>query len=109
MEHGITLTWRPGAQNQLPEDLSHLLRFSAPGNDTDDSLPGHESSKNAYRGPQGPVLDRVPLSTLGVEDMDNSDATPLGVVAVVGVTPTLSPRSRARPEVYAAGGGHARL
>ena len=89
----MTHRWRPVTQNQLPDALSHLPRFNAAGEVIDDSLPCDESSKNTSRGSQGPVLDAIPLSTLGVENVDDSGATSL----------------RARCVICATGGGHAWL
>ena len=44
-----------------------------------------------YQGPQGPVLDGVPLGQLGIEGINNNNTLPLTLLAAVTFTPDLPP------------------
>ena len=83
MQYDMDLQWRPGTKHQLADALSrsHVLPFL--------SFSGDSTTKITYRGPQGPVLDGVPLGQLGIEGIN--DALPLTVLAAVTFTPDLPP------------------
>ena len=50
-------------------------------------FPDDKSSRQTYRGPEEPVLDGVPLTELGVDQVDEPTAARLGAVARVAITP----------------------
>lgn len=75
MEYDMDLQWKEGRSHHLPDALSRLPRFDVPGKDIDTSFPGDSSTKLSFRGPKGPVLDGIPLSTMGVQDVDYRDGS----------------------------------
>ena len=81
-EHDMDLQWRPGAHHQLPDALSRLRPSQEPGDDINDAFPDDASSRQTYRGPEGPVLDGIPLTELGADEVD-APAT-ASVIAVAG-------------------------
>ena len=81
-EHDMDLQWRPGARHQLPDALSRLQPSQEPGDDINDAFPDDASSRQTYRGPEGPVLDGIPLTELGADEVD-APAT-ASVIAVAG-------------------------
>ena len=94
MEYDMDLKWKEGRNHHLPDALSRLPRFDLPGEDIDVSFPGDSATKLSFRGPQGPVLDGIPLSELGVNDVDYQDGSANStrlvnnvVVAALAITP----------------------
>lgn len=87
MEYDMDLQWRLGAHHQLPDALSRLPRFEEPGGDIDDSFLDETPNKGAYQGPTGPVLDGIPLSELGVDEVDTSATENIAAAAGVTFTP----------------------
>ena len=79
--------WRPGTRHQLPDALSRLPCSESPSEDIDQAFPDESSSRQTYRGPEGPVLDGMPLTEFGVDQVDEPQAK--NVVAVAGVAITL--------------------
>ena len=88
MQHDMGLLGRPGTRHQFVDALSRSHDNKTQGATVDDSFPGNNTTKSTYRGPQGLVLDGVPLGQLGIEDINNS-ALPLTVLAAVTFTPDL--------------------
>lgn len=70
MEYDMELQWKVGLNHHLPDVLSRLQHFEAPGEDIDDSFPGEASDRQAYRGANGTVLDGVLLSEKGSDGTD---------------------------------------
>ena len=87
MEHDITLKWRPGTQHQLPDASTRLPNKGIVIEDFDDAFPRDESLPNVYKGPQGPVLDGVHLTPLGVKHVDGSSTQSLTALADVALKP----------------------
>ena len=87
MEYDLILLWRPGPQHRLPDALSRLPIADAPGADVDDSFPDDSSTWTTYRGPQGPVLDGILVSELGVEEVNTPTGRNPGVMASLVFTP----------------------
>lgn len=73
IEYSMDLEWREGRKHHLPDALSRLPRFDQPVRDIDVSFPGESPTALSYRGPQGPVLDGIPLSDMGVDEIDYQD------------------------------------
>ena len=72
------------------------MRFAFPWPETrgatvDDSFPGNSTTKKTYRGPQGSVLDGVPLGQLDIEGFNKNNALSLTVLAAVTFTLDLPP------------------
>ena len=80
MELDMELEWRPGTRHQLPDALSRAPRLTPRGEDVDDSFPGDNSREKLHRSPQGPVLDGVPLTQLGVEVDEDDEEQPMVVL-----------------------------
>ena len=89
MQYDMELQWRPETEHQFADALSRSHRNKTRGAPMDDFFPGETTTKGAYRGPQGPVLDGTPLSQLGIEGINNNYALPLTVLAAVTFTPNL--------------------
>lgn len=53
----MDVQWSPGTQHHMPDALSRLPCFMEPGEDISDALPGDASTRGAYEGEEGPVLD----------------------------------------------------
>ena len=77
---------RPLDGNSPPQGDKFINYRIRPGLSHTRSGPGH-----TYRGPQGPVLDGVPLGQLGTEGINNDDALSLTVFSAVTFTPDLPP------------------
>lgn len=60
------LEWRPGVQHQLAHALPRAPHTAARGDDVDDSFTGDRTRLPPHWLSQGPILDGVPLSLLGV-------------------------------------------
>ena len=73
MEYDMELEWREGSKHYLPDALSRLPRLDGPENDIDVSFPGESPTALTSRGPQGPVLDGIPLKDMGVEEIKYRD------------------------------------
>ena len=71
MQYDIDLQWRPGTKHQFADALSRSHGLDR-GATVDDSLPGDNTTKKTYRGPQGPVLDGVHLDQMGIEGINNA-------------------------------------
>ena len=91
MQYDMELQWRPGTKHQFADALLRSHGDKTRGATVDDSFPGGSTTKRVYRGPQGPVLDGVPLGQLGIEGINNNNALPLTVLAAVTFTPDLPP------------------
>ena len=91
MQYDMGLQWRPGIKYQSADALSRSHGHKTHGATVDDFFPGDSTTKRAYRGPQGPVLDGVPLGQLSIEGINNNNALPLTVLAAVTYTPDLPP------------------
>ena len=93
--YGLCSTTWSSSGDREPNTYS-LMRYPFYGHKTrgttvDDSFPGDITTKRTYRGPQGPVLDGVPLGQLGIEGINNNNALPLTVLAAVTFTSDLPP------------------
>ena len=91
MQYGVELQWRPGTRHQFPDALPRSRGNKDRGATVGDSFPGDNTTKRTYRGPQGPVLDGVPLGQLRIEGINNDNALPLTVLAAITFTPDLPP------------------
>ena len=91
MQYDTELQWRPGTKHQFADALSRSHGHKTRGATVDDSFLGDSTTKRTYRGPQGPVLDGVPLGQLSIEGVNNNDALILTVHATVTFTPDLPP------------------
>ena len=91
MQYDMELQWRPGSKDQFADALSLSHARQTRGATVDDSFPGDSTTKRTCRGPQGSVLDGVPLGQLGMEGINNSIALPLTVLAAVTFRPDLPP------------------
>lgn len=87
IEYDMDLQWRPGTRHQLPDALSRLPCTDSPGEDIDEAFPDDTSSRQAHRGPEGPVLDGVPLKELGADQLDEPTAESMVAVAGTAITP----------------------
>ena len=67
VEYNMDLQWRPSTRHQLPEALFRLTCSESPGEDIDKAFPDDSSGRQTYKGPEGQVLDGVPLTELGVD------------------------------------------
>ena len=77
----------PTLDGNLPPQRDHVINYRiCPGLSHTRSGPGH-----IYRGPQGPVLDGVPLGKQGIEGINNNGALSLTLLAAVTFTPDLPP------------------
>lgn len=83
----MDLQWRPGTRHQLPDALSRLPCSESPGEDINEAFPDDTSSRQTYRGPEGPVLDGVPLKELGANQVDEPKAESVVAVAGTAITP----------------------
>ena len=95
----MELEWRPGTRHQLADALSRIPRASPRGEGVEDSFPGRNTREKPHRLPEGPILDGVPLSQLGVEVDEDDEGrsmaalskTPVAsmvVLAAVAFTPS---------------------
>ena len=93
MQYDMELQWRPGTKHKFSDALSRSHGNKTRGATVDDSFLGDNTTKRTYRGPQGPVLDGVPLGQLliGIEGISNNNAPPLSVLATVTFTPDSQP------------------
>ena len=85
MQYDMELQWRPGTKHRFANSLSCSHSRKTRGATVDDYFPGDSTVKMTYRGPQGPMLDGVPLGQLGIWKV------PLTVLAAVTFTPDLPP------------------
>ena len=83
----MELEWRPGTRHQLADALSRFPRASPRGEDVEDSFVGDNTREKSHRQPQGPILDGVPLSELGVEVDEDDEGRPM---AALSKTPAAS-------------------
>ena len=90
MQYNMDLQWRPVTKHQCADALSRSHGLNR-GATVDDSFPGDSTTKKAYRGPQGPVLDGVPLGQIGIEGINNNNVLTLTVLAAVTFTLDLPP------------------
>ena len=78
MEYDMELRWRAGTSHQLADALSRLHTVTAGATDVDGSFPDEvASSSGIHRGPQGPLLDGIPLSELEVQPVAGPRPIPL--------------------------------
>ena len=88
MQYDMELQWRPGIRHQFSDALSRSHDNKTRKATVHDSFPGDNTTKRAYRGPQGVVIDGIPLGQLGIEGTNNYNALPpLTVFAAVTFTP----------------------
>ena len=87
IEYDMGLRWRPGTRHQLSNALFRLPCSESPGDDIDMAFPDDSSSRQTYRGPEGPVLDGVPLTELGVDQVNEPTANSVVAVAGVAIAP----------------------
>lgn len=73
MEYDMDLKSREGRKHHLPDALSRLPRSDRPATDIDVSFPGESPTALTCRGPQGPILDGIPLKDMGVDEIDYRD------------------------------------
>ena len=90
-EYDMEEQWWPGTRHQLPDASSRLPRSESPREDIKETFPDDSSSLQTYRRPEGPVLNGVPLTQLGGDQVDESIAE--GVVTVSGAA--ITPRGAA--------------
>ena len=91
MQYDMELQWRSVTKHKFTNVLSRSHDNKTRGATIDDSFPGDNTPKRTYRGPQGPVLDGLPLGQLVIESINNNNALPLTVLATVNFTSDLSP------------------
>ena len=91
MQCDLELQWRSGTKSQLADALSRSLGNRTRGETVDNSFTGDSTTKGTYQGPQGPVLNGIPLGQLCIEGIHNNNALPLTVLAAVTFTPDLTP------------------
>ena len=81
------MQWRPGTHHQLPGALSRLSCPESPGEDINAAFPDDTSSRQTHRGPEGLVWDGIPLTELGVDQVDEPTAESVVAVAGPAITP----------------------
>ena len=59
----------------------------SPGEDINEASPDNTSSCHAHRAPEGPVLDGVPLTEFGADQVDEPITESVVAVAGVAITP----------------------
>ena len=91
IQYGMELKLRPGTKHQFADASSRSHGHKTRGATVNDSFQGDSTTKMTYQGPQGPVLDGVPLGQLGIEGINNNNTLPLTVHAAVTFTPNLPP------------------
>lgn len=71
------LQWKAGAVHHLPNALSRPPHVSTPQPNVDKPFPDTFTSatRAVYVGPNGPVLEGVPLSDVGEEKEQNGSST----------------------------------
>ena len=91
--HFNVLTFPPPLSGGCSEALDAFSCFfkKTGGTTVDYSFPSDSTTKLTYQGPQGPVLDGIPLDQLGIEGINNNNALPLTMLAAVTFTPDMSP------------------
>ena len=87
IEHDMHQQWRPGTHHELPGALSRLSCPESPGGDINEAFPDDTSSRQTHRGPEGLVLDGIPLTELGVDQVDEPTAESVVAVAGPAITP----------------------
>ena len=87
IEYDMDLQWQPGTRHQLPDALSRVPCSESSGEDTNEAFPDDTSSRQTYRGPQGPDLDGLPLTELGADQVDEPTAESVVTVAGAAITP----------------------
>ena len=87
IEYDMDLQWRPGTGHQFPAALSRLPCSESPGEDINEAFPDDTSSRQTYQGPEGTVLDGVPLTELGADQVDELTTERVVAVAGAAITP----------------------
>ena len=90
MQYDMELQRRLGTKHIFDQESSRSHGNRTPGATVDDSFPGNNTTKEIYRGPQGPVLDGTPLGQLDIEGINNNYALPF-TLAEVASRPSLTP------------------
>ena len=72
IENDMDLQWRTDTRHQLTDALSRLPCSESLGEDIDQAFPDDSSSRQTYRGPEGPILDGVLLTELGADQVETS-------------------------------------
>ena len=87
IENDMDPQWRPGTRHQLPDALSRLPCPESSGEDINEPFPDDTSSRQTYRGLEGPVLDDILLTECGADQVDETTAESVVAVAGAAITP----------------------
>lgn len=75
MAYDMVLRWRKGTDHVAPDAFS-MLRKKSPGEpDIDTTLPGDGDGEGPGKGPEGPVLDGVPLQSMAQSHATEDEAS----------------------------------